>query len=257
MENGGTTSALICERSLEILAEQGYRALSIGNIVKRCGISKTTFYKHFASKGELLERIRFLSESETDVMTQREEILLKASQAFFQMGVDEISMEAIAKASGVTRSSLYRYFSSKEEILEYAIQYELKGRKQLLLSMREQMDDPLEQIAKLIEISCEPVHQHYDTLMLVTSRYKLYKNKRIHEYFDELVLYTTQMVEEILVHGVKIGAFREDLDPKLMASVFLAAFNGIDFNYPQDAACDACRIKREAFTVFSELIRAR
>lgn len=257
MEFDGTTGSLICEQSLRILADEGYKALSINNIVKKCNISKTTFYKHFASKAQLLEKIRILSESENDVMTQREEILLKASQAFFQLGVDEISMEAIAKASGVTRSSLYRYFSGKEEILEYAIQYELKGRKQLLLSMRDRLDDPLEQISQLIEISCEPVHQHYDTLMLVTSRYKLYKNKRIHEYFDELVLYTTQMVEEILVHGIKTGVFREDLDPKLMASVFLAAFNGIDFNYPQDAACDACRIKREAFQVFIELIRRR
>ena len=257
MELDGTTGSLICEQSLRILADEGYKALSINNIVKKRNISKTTFYKHFASKAALLEKIRILSESENDVMTQREEILLKASQAFFQLGVDEISMEAIARASGVTRSSLYRYFSSKEEILEYAIQYELKGRKQLLLSMRERMDDPLEQIAQLIEISCEPVHQHYDTLMLVTSRYKLYKNKRIHEYFDELVRYTTQMVEEILAHGVRTGAFRENLNPKLMASIFLAAFNGIDFNYPQDAACDACRIKREAFQVFSELIRKR
>jgi AcrR family transcriptional regulator len=255
MDCDGKTGSLICEQSLRILALEGYKALSIGNIVKRCGISKTTFYKHFASKTDLLEKIRTLAEPETDVMTQREDILLKASQAFFQLGVDEISMEAIARASGITRSSLYRYFSSKEEILEYAIQYELKSRKQLLSTLKEQIRDPLEQLLRLIEISCEPAHQHYDTLMLVTSRYKLYKNKLIREYFNELVEYTTQMVAEILENGRNTGIFRKDLNPVLMSSIFLAAFNGIDFNYPQDTNHDASQIKREAFQVFINLIQ--
>lgn len=257
MEFDGTTGSLICEQSLRILADEGYKALSINNIVKKCNISKTTFYKYFASKAQLLDTIRGMTESANDVMTQRDEILRKASEAFFQLGADEISMEAIARASGVNRSSLYRYFSGKEEILEYAVQYELKGREQLLLSLREQVSDPMEQLSRLIEISCDPAHQHYDTLMLVTSRYKLYKNKRIREYFNELVCHTARMVAEILENGKASGIFREDMDAGLMASVFLAAFNGIDFNYSQDAAFDACRIKREAFQVFIELIRRR
>lgn len=256
MDDHETTCSLICARSLDILAAEGYRALSIANIAKRCNISRTTFYKHFASKADLLERIRGLSESASDAMTQRDEILQKASQAFFHLGVDEISMEAIAKASGVTRSSLYRYFSSKEEILEYAIQYEIKGRKQLLQSLREQNISLVDQIAQLIEIGCEPAHQHYDTLMLVTSRYKLYKNKRILEYFNELVRDTSQMLAELLEQGKKTGLFRESVDSGLMANLFLAAYNGIDFNFPPDKSGTACQIKRDAFQVFLDFIRA-
>lgn len=256
MDSLETTGSLICEKSLDILAQEGYRALSIGNIVKKCGISRTTFYKHFASKADLLNRIRSLSESANDVITQRDEILRKASQAFFHLGVDEISMEAIAKASGVNRSSLYRYFSSKEEILEYAIQYEIRGRKQLLLSLREQIGDPVELIRELIEISCEPAHQHYDTLMLVTSRYKLYKNKRIQAYFSELVNDTTQMVVELLEQGKQTGVFQKNFDSSLMASLFVAAYNGIDFNIPQDASGHVCQVKREAFLVFLAFIQA-
>ena len=255
MDSLETTGSLICEKSLAILAQEGYRALSIGNIVKKCGISRTTFYKYFASKADLLNRIRLLSESANDVITQRDEILRKASQVFFLLGVDEISMEAIAKASGVNRSSLYRYFSSKEEILEYAIQYEIRGRKQLLLSLREQIGDPVELFRELIEISCEPAHQHYDTLMLVTSRYKLYKNKRIQAYFNELIGDTTQMVTELLEQGKQSGVFQKDFDSGLMASLFLAAYNGIDFNIPQDANGRVCQIKREAFEVFLALIQ--
>lgn len=256
MDSLETTGSLICEKSLDILAQEGYRALSIGNIVKKCGISRTTFYKHFASKADLLNRIRSLSESANDVITQRDEILRKASQAFFHLGVDEISMEAIAKASDVNRSSLYRYFSSKEEILEYAIQYEIRGRKQLLLSLREQIGDPVELIRELIEISCEPAHQHYDTLMLVTSRYKLYKNKRIQAYFNELVNDTTQMVAELLERGKQTGVFQKNFDSRLMASLFVAAYNGIDFNIPQDASGHVCQVKREAFQVFLAFIQA-
>jgi AraC-like DNA-binding protein len=164
MDSLETTGSLICEKSLCILAQEVSRAQHWQHRQKMRH-QPNDVLQALRFQADLLNRIRSLSESANDVITQRDEILRKASQAFFHLGVDEINMEAIAKASGVNRSSLYRYFSSKEEILEYAIQYEIRGRKQLLLSLREQISDPVELIRELIEISCEPAHQHYDTLM--------------------------------------------------------------------------------------------
>lgn len=45
---------LIMEKSLELIAEQGFEATSVQQITERCGISKGAFYLSFKSKDELI-----------------------------------------------------------------------------------------------------------------------------------------------------------------------------------------------------------
>lgn len=251
---GARIKKRIIDQAIHILEDKGFTALNICNIVKKCNISKTTFYKYFSSKDELLETIREHKENNADVITRRDEILNKASEAFFRLGVEEIDMDSIAKASAISRPSLYRYFSSKEELLEYAVQYELKKRQASLLSIKSETDDPRKQLEILLNIGCDATHQHYDSLMLITCRYKLYKNERIKKYFNELVSSTIEMIADILEKGKEKGVIKNDIDSSLMSTIFLALFNGISFNHEHDAASNPNQIKRSAYDLFNKII---
>jgi AcrR family transcriptional regulator len=245
----------IIEQAVEILINEGFKALNIDNIVKKCNLSKTTFYKHFNSKEALLEAVREQKNNNTDIITQRDAILAKASEAFFRLGVDAINMASIAKASGINRPSLYRYFSSKEELLEYAVRYEIKSRQAALTAIKDQTDDPQKQLELLLETTYNPSHQHYDTLMLVTSRYKLYKNRKIRKYFYELVQNTIEMLTGIFANGIATGLFKKEIDPHMMAVMFLALFNGIGFNHEHDQINLPNDIKKSVFDLLKQFIK--
>jgi len=47
---------------------------------------------------------------------KRTEILVAAGKLFTEQGIDRVSMQMIAAASGITRRSLYNYYESKEKI---------------------------------------------------------------------------------------------------------------------------------------------
>jgi len=245
---------LILKGALIILAERGFKALKVDNVVRESKISKTTFYKHFRSKKELVEAIRAEKNLGMDIVSQRDEILNKASHAFFRLGVDEIDMDSIAKASGISRPSLYRYFSSKEELLEYAVQYELKSRHALLKLIEEETQDPIMQFELLVKISCEPTHEYYGTLMLVTSRYKLYKNEKIKECFYKLVDDTIEIIEGIFEKGKKQGKFRDEVDSHTMAVMFLALYNGIEFNHEHDKLNNPNDLKWAAYDLVNTFL---
>src|SRR2546423_608348 len=45
---------LIIEEAIKLIAEKGYHATSVQDIVKKCEMAKGSFYKYFRSKEELL-----------------------------------------------------------------------------------------------------------------------------------------------------------------------------------------------------------
>lgn len=64
----------IIEDSIQLFTEQGYHATSIQDILNRSGISKGTFYKHFQSKGELLQASLLHVEDKMNI--ERDRILI-------------------------------------------------------------------------------------------------------------------------------------------------------------------------------------
>ena len=44
-------------KTLELASSRGLRSLSLSDIAKECGISKSTLYSHFESKEDLIERL--------------------------------------------------------------------------------------------------------------------------------------------------------------------------------------------------------
>lgn len=55
-------------------------------------------------------------------------LIIEASRNLFhQFGFKKVSMDEIAKEAGVTKKTIYMYFNSKEELLKYFINEEIKN----------------------------------------------------------------------------------------------------------------------------------
>ncbi len=58
---------------------------------------------------------------------QREWILEVAEDLFIQKGIEQVTIGDIAKASRLTRATIYKYFSNKEEIAQEIFKSVTKG----------------------------------------------------------------------------------------------------------------------------------
>ena len=63
---------------------------------------------------------------------KEEQIIEVARELFHKFGFKKVSMDEIARESGVTKKTIYRYFDSKEALLEYFIQEELQNMKAIV-----------------------------------------------------------------------------------------------------------------------------
>jgi AcrR family transcriptional regulator len=84
-------------------------------------------------------------------MDKREEIYEKALELFIAKGYDQTPLSQIAKALGITKAGLYYYFSSKEELLFFIHDHNLKRDLIPIIEAAEKIGDPEKRISYLIE----------------------------------------------------------------------------------------------------------
>jgi len=78
-------------------------------------------------------------------------ILSGALDAIGDRGVKRLSMSDIIEASGVSRGTLYRYFSSKEEVLAAVAEYVCVGFENGIRDAAEGVDDPIERFRRVMQ----------------------------------------------------------------------------------------------------------
>jgi len=170
----------------------------------------------------------------------RAEVIQAARELFQRFGLLKTTMEDIAKATGKGKSTLYYYYTSKDEIFEAVI--------------KEDMADVFVQVKKAVEkVNTAELKLKSFTLTrlnLLEQRVNLFnivcgeiadnpaiirKNKK--EYEEQEL----ELLRSILAFGVKSGEFRkidkEDIDN--LSFVMLSALRGIELSLLEN-----CRMKK-------------
>ena len=63
---------------------------------------------------------------------KKDKIIEAARLLFHKYGFKKVSMDEIARGAGVTKKTIYTYFSSKEDLLNYFIQEEILNMKNIV-----------------------------------------------------------------------------------------------------------------------------
>jgi AcrR family transcriptional regulator len=90
--------------------------------------------------------------TEKDVDQRRREIVAVALPLFYESGYNETSMESIAAAAGIGKSTLYDYFDSKEAIMVAYFERELEEIRQRAAQIIAGELDTSKKLVKIMEI---------------------------------------------------------------------------------------------------------
>src|SRR5437764_14242666 len=89
------------------------RQASVGDIATAAGGSRTTFYRAFPSRAELLRTIEVQPEPDT-----RQRVLQASIRMLGRQTLKELSMDSLASEAGVSRANLYRLFPGKSALFK-------------------------------------------------------------------------------------------------------------------------------------------
>jgi AcrR family transcriptional regulator len=99
----------------EILAHDA--EAPVGRIAVRAGVSRATFYRHFGSRAALLSSVAHepRPNARTRILAAAQDMLVRSSLA-------DLSMDELARASDVSRGTLYRLYPGKPALLQGLIE---------------------------------------------------------------------------------------------------------------------------------------
>jgi AcrR family transcriptional regulator len=142
-------------------------------------------------------------------MDVKERILSKAADLFFRYGIRSITMDEIATQLGISKKTIYQFFTDKDDMVSAVIDQEIHKHEEECVLFRQQAENAVHQVF-LAQESADEMLSYTNPLML----YDLEKHhprayKRLKE-FKYQFLY--QVLIDNLQWGIEEGVYRSDLD---------------------------------------------
>jgi AcrR family transcriptional regulator len=154
--------------------------------------------------------------------TRPDEILDAALQVFAINGYRGTRLEQVAEAAGVTKGTIYHYFSSKEQLLLEAAR---RKRTRVFAETEAAIADQNEPASVRLRRGhhmawhrwCNP--QSRQLLRLMISEVSVEAPAVFQEWLREGFLRGVRMLADLIEQGKKSGEFRSDVDSEVMARV--------------------------------------
>jgi len=143
-----------------------------------------------------------------------------AVQVLMNHGVDGLTMDRVAETAGVAKGSLYNYFRSKKELVEFIHAKIIEPAKTFLVEMHESPMPAAEKLGAIVRMWLEYFSENRGVCDL------LFNDARMQEMLDESKrtgrLEAIEDLTVIFEQGIKEGDFRE-MDTARTAELFLGS----------------------------------
>ncbi|MGO9061864.1 MAG: TetR/AcrR family transcriptional regulator [Candidatus Binataceae bacterium] len=178
----------------------------------------------------------------------REKILRSAIGLFAEKGFDRVLIDEIATHAGVGKGSVYRQFSSKEELYTVAViegYIDLRTRIAAALENAKSMPEAVTTIVRQIVSYFWDRLDFFELLRNPTKLPRTYENR----YRSERQK-LARIISTVLAQGATSGVIRDDLDPQLLVESLLGMIRGIQRSRRGAVALSQEEVVRAVVSVF-------
>lgn len=160
------------------------------------------------------------------VSKTRDRLVDVARQLFARDGIENTTMNDIAKASDKGRRTLYTYFKNKEDVYLAVVKSELDALLENLIAVSEKNISPDQKILEIIYARLEAVKEVvYRNGTLRANFFRdIWKVEKVRKRFDRKEI---NLIKSILVEGVEEDIFHVD-DIEMTASLIHYCLKGIE-----------------------------
>lgn len=161
---------------------------------------------------------------------KEEQILNAAKKLFTNYGFKKVSMDEIANEAGVTKKTVYTYFSSKEELLKYCIKEELQNMRKIIENVESKKLDFMETVHQVI-YNLLKYKKNCKFLKMLFKESEILKNEQLKDNLKivdkEIQNYIRKQLE-LAIQNDKIEVQNIDITTFLIYKMYIALM--IDWN---------------------------
>lgn len=154
----------------------------------------------------------------------KKKIIHTAKNRFFKDGLKKVHMDDIASHMGVSKKTLYKHFSSKEELAQATVCLFQQEIREALASFREDTEDPIERFEKIVLFVGKKLNEAgplflNDIKREVPALWAFIEDFRRQEIMSHM--------DDILTEGKRKKLIRPEIDTHIATLVYLGAIQTI------------------------------
>jgi TetR/AcrR family fatty acid metabolism transcriptional regulator len=157
---------------------------------------------------------------------KRDRILKAAIEVFAKNGFYATRVSEIAKAAGVADGTIYLYFKSKDDVLITIFE---DGIHRLLEILRDvaSLDEPFDvRITRVVELQLGLLEDQRDLAEVITVNLRQ-SSTLLKQYAAPLFMEYIDVIAGLIRDGQDEGAFRKDINPRVVARGLFGALDAI------------------------------
>lgn len=162
---------------------------------------------------------------------RRQHILTSAWKCFSRNGFHATSMDDVIDASGMAATTVYRYFRSKEEIIDASTDAALARVRDTFVHVLKQhpCPPPAEMLALLVaEVESRASHPDFDLTRLALQTWaEALRDPGLHKRAQALYLEILDRITDLATQWQADGHLGPDADPRAVAATLFTLMHGL------------------------------
>ncbi|RFZ84629.1 TetR/AcrR family transcriptional regulator [Mucilaginibacter terrenus] len=147
-------------------------------------------------------------------MSQQERIIQGSLELFLQAGIKSVTMDDIARHLGMSKKTIYQFFSDKNELVIALIKAKLKEDEDQMTAIINSSANVIEEMINMMKCSEEIFSRINPIIFHDLQKYHPDAWAEFQRFKSEVI---TNKLEELIIKGIEQGCMREDLDVKIVA----------------------------------------
>lgn len=147
-------------------------------------------------------------------MDNKERILIKAEELFMRFGIRSVSMDDIANNLGMSKKTLYQYFSDKDSLVEAVVDLHINQMESDCVACRVEANNAIHEIFITMERIMEEFSNMNPMLLHDLEKFHHKAYSRFREHKDKFLY---QVIKNNIEWGTKEELYRPDVNVDVMS----------------------------------------
>jgi AcrR family transcriptional regulator len=139
----------------------------------------------------------------------KERILQKAHELFMRYGVRSVSMDDISTQLGMSKKTLYQFYTDKEELVDAVLSIFLDNNRKQCVNDRQKADNAIHEVLLAFDMMQEMFTNMNPSIIFDLEKYHPSVSKKI-QHHKQVFLY--QVIRQNLERGIKEELYRPEIN---------------------------------------------
>lgn len=156
--------------------------------------------------------------------TKRTEVIERATMLFMRFGIKSVTMDDVARELGVSKKTLYKHFTDKNELVNAILKLKLEIDAKYCSDFKRLSENAIDELINISKFVLEQVGNINPVVFYDLKKYHPEGWSMMENHKWDFIL---NSIRENICRGIAEGIYRENLEKEIVARLYVASTHTI------------------------------